>query len=77
MELFTNDGISHIVSNVVISLLMDKAAEIRNRLSFARICVEVDKDAFFPSSIYGNIKGFGSIEVAAVYPWKPRHCSII
>lgn len=41
MELFTNEGFNHIASAVGIPLFMDKATELRDRLSFAKVCVEI------------------------------------
>lgn len=35
MEIFINEGISFIASGVGVPLSMDKAIELRNRLSFA------------------------------------------
>lgn len=72
MELFANEEISHITSGVGVPLSMDKATKMRNRLSFARICVEVDREASLPSSIHVDIEDFGSIEVSVIYPWRPR-----
>lgn len=76
MELFTSHGISHIASGVGFPLFMDKATEMRNRLSFAKVCVEVKKGASLPSSIHVDIEGFGSVDVTVIYPWKPKYCSI-
>lgn len=55
---------------------MDKATELRNMLSFARVCVEVDLNASLPSSIHVDIEDFGGIELKAECPWKPKYCSI-
>lgn len=58
MVLFTNDGISHIASGVEIPLFMDKATELRTRISFARVCIEVAQGAPLSSSIQVEIKDF-------------------
>lgn len=71
MELFTNEGISHIASAIGISLFMDKAIELRNRLSFARACLEISQESPLPSYIHVEIEDFGSIEIDVEYPWKP------
>lgn len=49
---------------------------MKNRLSFARLCVEINKDASLPSSIHVDIEEFGSVKVLVEYPWKPKYCSI-
>lgn len=76
MELFTNEGINHIASGMGFPLFMDKDTELRNRLSFAHICVEGDQNAIVPSSIHMDIEYFGSVEVIVEYPWKPTLCSM-
>lgn len=76
MELFTNEGISHIASGVGVSLLMNKATELKNRLSFARFSIEVDLIATLPSSINVEIEDFGGLEVVVDYPLKPKFCTI-
>lgn len=55
VELFTSEGISHITSAVGVPLFMDKAIELRTKLSFARVCVEVEHDVLLPSSIHVEI----------------------
>lgn len=63
MQLFTNEGMSHIFSGAGIPLFMEKVTELRKRLSFARVCVEVEQGAILPSSIHVGIEDFGSIEI--------------
>lgn len=70
MELFTSEGISHIASS------MDKATEMRKRLSFSCVCVEVEQSAILPSTIQVTIEDFGYFEVKVEYPWRPRVCSL-
>lgn len=72
MELFTNDGISHISSGVGVPLFIGKATELRTKVSFARICVEVAQDVSLHSSILVDIKEFRNIDVTVEYPWKPK-----
>lgn len=76
MELFTIEGINLIANGVGVPLFMDKATELRRRLSFARVCVEVDLANSLPSSVQVDIEDFGGIKVTVEYPWRPRYCSI-
>lgn len=76
MELFANEGISHITNVVGVPLFMDKTTELRNRLSFALVFVEISHDDPLPSSIHVDIEDFGSIEITVEYPWKPQICAI-
>lgn len=76
MELFTNEAISRIASVVDIPLLMDRATKLCNRLSFARVCVEISQEASLPASIHVDIEYFGNIEVVVKYPWRPLFCSL-
>src|SRR4051812_10014666 len=70
MELFTKEGISHIASGIGVPLFMDKATEMRSRLYFARVCVEVDQTVVLPSTIPVEIEDFGCFDVHVEYPWK-------
>lgn len=76
MELFTSKGISHIANGVGVPLFMDKATEMRSRLSFARVCVEVDQVALLPPTIQVKIEDIGCSEVQVEYPCKPKYCSL-
>lgn len=51
-----------------IPLFMDKATKLRNRLFFARTCVEVSQEDSLPSSIHVDIEEFDSIEVDVECP---------
>lgn len=52
------------------------ATQMRSRLSFARVCVEVDYTAQMPSAIPFTIEDFGTIEVKIEYPWRPIICTL-
>lgn len=55
---------------------MDKSTEQCRRIDIAKICVEVQRDDFLPSSIDLNIEGVGLIEIDVEYPCKLYVCSI-
>lgn len=76
MELFTTEGIIHIASGMGVPLFMDKTTEWISRLSFARVCVEIDQHAQLPSIIPVMIEDFGNLEVKVEYAWRPRVCSL-
>lgn len=76
MELFTNEGIRRIASAVGVPRFMDRAIELRNRHSFARVCAETSQEASLPSSIHVDIEDFDSIDIVVEYPWRPLFCSL-
>lgn len=57
MELFTKDDLSHIASTIGIPWYRDKATELRRRVNFARVCVEVGYADDLPDAITINIEG--------------------
>lgn len=75
-EMWTGPGLSHIASSVGRPLYADHLTESGRRLSFAKICVEVDCSSPLPDSFdlkYAN----GDVEVIRIqYPWKPQVCSL-
>lgn len=72
MEIFTNEGISHIASGLGVPLFVDKATDLRNTLSFTRICVKIDQTVVFPSIVKWILKILGVLKVRVEYPWKPK-----
>lgn len=56
-------------------LYADSMTENCSRLSYARICVEVDVDAQLPSAFDFQISPNKVVEIRVKYPWKPLRCS--
>lgn len=69
MELFTPEGIECIVSAVDKPLYLDKSTAERHRVSFARVCVEVNDEIAPMKSIEVEIEDMGHISVCVEYPW--------
>ncbi|KAF7146369.1 hypothetical protein RHSIM_Rhsim04G0136500 [Rhododendron simsii] len=73
-EYWTANGFSHIASSVGVPLYADEQTEKCKRLSFARICVEVDLDSSFPDSFELRFPNGDSVVVGIKYPWHPLKC---
>ncbi|KAI0531384.1 hypothetical protein KFK09_000938 [Dendrobium nobile] len=73
LALWTPAGISKIASFVGEPLYVDTLTAKRTRLTFARICVKVDKDSELPEIIPLEIDGV-DLNLTVVYDWKPSKC---
>ena len=54
---------------------MDSFTENRTRLSFARICIEVDLSSKFPKTARLNLGNGRYTTIRIEYPWVPHNCS--
>lgn len=73
LECWTTESISRIASTIGKPLYVDKATEMRQRLDFSRICVEIDAGTELPDEIQITVNGF-SVVVALEYQWLPFVC---
>ena len=62
LEYWTVTSLGYIASAVGIPLHLDTLTENHSRLSFARICIEVDVNCTFPT-------------IRIEYPWVPQNCT--
>lgn len=62
-------------SSVGRPLYADHLTESEQRLSFAKICVEVDISSTLPSSFDLKFANGDIVEIRVLYPWKPIRCS--
>ncbi|KAA0047412.1 putative non-LTR retroelement reverse transcriptase [Cucumis melo var. makuwa] len=75
MELWTEAGLAVVASVVGKPLTLDLATKERRRLSYARVCVELDVDSHMPAEITVNLRGVDFI-VLVNYKLKPRKCNL-
>ena len=75
LEYWRNTCLGYIASAVGKPLHLDSPTENRSRLSFARICVEVDLNCDFPKSALLNLGNDRYTTVRIEYPWVPHNCS--
>ncbi|KAI8542487.1 hypothetical protein RHMOL_Rhmol08G0141500 [Rhododendron molle] len=75
LEFWNEEGLSRIASAIGVPLYADDTTENCQRLSFARICVEVDvRTELLDSVEVVNAAGV-SCEIPVKYSWKPIRCS--
>ena len=72
---WTNTFLGYNASAVGKPLHLDSLTENRTRLSFARICIEVDLNSEFPKSALLNLGNDKYTTVRIEYPWVPHSCS--
>lgn len=74
LELWTEQGLSHVASAVGRPLYADHLTESCKRISFAKICVEVDANADLPESFDLSLPSGASFTIRVWYPWRPLKC---
>ncbi|GAV74042.1 DUF4283 domain-containing protein, partial [Cephalotus follicularis] len=74
-ELWTKQGLSYVASALGVPLCMDAATTAGNRLSFARVCIEMKASSNFPTSFKVRRRNGTLVEVLVQYAWKPSPCS--
>ena len=75
LELWTDAGLAVVASAIGKPLLVDLATKERRRLSYARICVELNVDNIMPAEVTVNLRGEEFI-VTVTYEWKPKKCNL-
>ena len=75
LEYWTNTCLSYIASAVGKPLHMDSHTENRTRLSFARICIEIDLSSKLPKTASLNSGNGKYTTIRIEYPWLPQNCS--
>ncbi|XP_026438033.1 uncharacterized protein LOC113336298 [Papaver somniferum] len=73
IHLWNAKGINMIASVLGIPFLTDKHTSARTRMNFARICIEIEADFDYPSSIPFSFGG-KEFEVKVEYTWKTPTC---
>ncbi|GAV92559.1 DUF4283 domain-containing protein [Cephalotus follicularis] len=75
-KLWTRSGLSYIASALGVPLCMDAATAAGNRLSFARVCVEMKANSSFPHSFKVRRRSGIVADIQVQYVWKPSACSV-
>ncbi|KAF7144247.1 hypothetical protein RHSIM_Rhsim05G0102900 [Rhododendron simsii] len=73
LDLWT-EGLSHVASAIGKPLYADHLAESCKRISYAKICVEVDTSAPLPESFGLSLPSGAKFTIRVWYPWKPLMC---
>ena len=75
LEYWTVTSLGYIASVVGIPLHLDTLIENHSRLSFARICIEVDVNCAFPKAALLDLGNGKYLTIGIEYPWVPQKCS--
>ncbi|OMO51164.1 reverse transcriptase [Corchorus capsularis] len=68
LELYTKLGLSFIASGLGNPLYMDRATALKQKLSIAKVCVEVDLEVVI------ELKDGTSVSIEIEVPWRPPKC---
>lgn len=74
LQFWTAEGLSYIASSVGKPLYEDEMTETAKRISYAKICVEVDVTASLPHSVDLFTASGKMVTIAIKYPWRPVKC---
>lgn len=74
LQYWTEAGLSYLASAVGKPLYADAMTESTSRISYAKICVEVDAQSPLPHSIDLTTSTGRMVKVGVKYPWRPLRC---
>ncbi|KAI8560558.1 hypothetical protein RHMOL_Rhmol04G0267000 [Rhododendron molle] len=74
IKYWTAEGLSYLASSVGKPLYADEMTETAKRISYAKICVEVDINASLPHSVDLLMSTGRTVSIAVKYPWRPVKC---
>ncbi|KAL0915557.1 hypothetical protein M5K25_015983 [Dendrobium thyrsiflorum] len=72
---WTPTGISKIATKIGIPLAVDSLTASKSRLTFARVCVQVDSSASYPETIPITVEG-KRFDLKIQYEWRPTLCTL-
>ena len=75
LELFTQRGIGYIASALGNSLYMDRITANKQRVAYAKVCIEVEACKEVPRNVEVVLKDGTVISVFVEVPWMPAKCS--
>ncbi|KAK8573995.1 hypothetical protein V6N13_096992 [Hibiscus sabdariffa] len=75
LELFSKRGLSYIASAIGSPLYMDGVTASKQRLAYAKVCVEVSTASSIPSSVDVILQNGLSVSIGVDVPWLPPKCS--
>ncbi|KAK8655509.1 hypothetical protein V6N13_108084 [Hibiscus sabdariffa] len=74
LELYSKLGISYIASVIGLPLYMDSVTASKERLEFAKACIEIGMDAIIPEQVRVVLRDKSVVNVKVVVPWLPPCC---
>ncbi|PIA41441.1 hypothetical protein AQUCO_02200093v1 [Aquilegia coerulea] len=74
-QLWTDDGLSYLGSLIGTPLYQDEATAKKKQLNYAKICVEVQVDDKFPTSVTVGMGSGKNAIIGVEYQWVPSTCS--
>ncbi|KAI8528923.1 hypothetical protein RHMOL_Rhmol12G0185800 [Rhododendron molle] len=74
LEMWNEVGLSYLASAVGVPLFADSPTETCQRLSYARLCIEVDVGVDLPDTVDVEYANGCQVTVGVKYQWKPVKC---
>ncbi|XVF79325.1 hypothetical protein PTKIN_Ptkin14bG0212400 [Pterospermum kingtungense] len=74
LELFSLEGLSHIVSVIGTPLYMDRITVSCKRLTYAKMCVEIGVDRDIHSFVKVLMRDGSFVHIGVEVPWYPQKC---
>ncbi|KAF7150685.1 hypothetical protein RHSIM_Rhsim02G0109600 [Rhododendron simsii] len=74
LQYWTEEGLSYLASAIGKPMYADEMVEATSRISYARICVEVDVQSILPHSIDLITSSGRLVKINVKYPWRPLKC---
>jgi hypothetical protein len=75
LDYWTNKGLSYVVSALRVPLHADITTLIRKRLTYARVCVEIDASKLLVKEFDQQCPNGMVITILAEYEWLPSRCT--
>ena len=74
LTLWHEDGFAFLASHIGKPLYLDEAKKLGNKLSFARVCINIEASTNVPKSFKVQIKNCAPQEIKVEIPWQPQKC---
>ncbi|XP_039027611.1 uncharacterized protein LOC120161429 [Hibiscus syriacus] len=75
LELFSRNGLSYIASVVGLPLYMDSITSSKQRLEYAKVCLEIGVNTVIPEVIHVALKDGSVVKIRVYVPWLSKVCS--
>ncbi|KAF5180774.1 hypothetical protein FRX31_029640 [Thalictrum thalictroides] len=75
MELWDDEGFGRVANTIGTPLFVDNLIESMARISYARVCVEIEKKCTYPDHAKVVLDTKKTFKIPFEYKWKPHRCT--